>query len=258
MKSIYISPSNQTPNLYYDKSHNEAEVMERVARALAAKLAAYEVKVYLRERNKPTSERMSEANGLAVDYYLSIHSNAGGGRGAECFHQIGVDKSAEVKANSLAFAIKVLRQIAAITPSNANALDRGLKPKQQSDGRDWNMELRGCKMPAILIEVEFHDTPAGSTWILANVNNIAEALKKAVVEQMGLTLKVVPAPVPAPVTFKVGDRVRINLSATTYTTGQKIPLWVKLRTHTIQQIGRDRNLLKEIYSWVFTKDIKKA
>ncbi len=256
MKSLYISPSNQTANLFFDKRHNEAEVMERVSRALVAKLAAYEVKVYQRERNKPTSERMNEANGLAVDYYLSIHSNAGGGRGAECFHQIGVDKSAEVKANSLAFATKVLRQIAAITPSNPNPLDRGLKPKQQKDGRDWNMELRGCRMPAILIEVEFHDTPAGSTWILDNVNNIAEALKKAVVEQMGLTLKVVPVPVPE--TFKVGDRVRINLTAKTYSTGQKIPLWVKLKTLTIQQIGRDRMLLKEIYSWVQTKDLKRV
>ena len=56
--------------------------------------------------------------------------------------------------------------------------------------------------------------------------------------------------------FKVGDRVKII--GTKYATGQTIPFWVKLRTHTIQRIDKNRVLLKEILSFVFIKDIKKV
>lgn len=189
MKSIYISPSNQYTNPYFIKPHNEAEVMERVAVALAAKLLPYEVKAYVRDRRLRTQYRMDEANKLGVDYYISIHSNAGGGRGCETFYQNGLDKPESVKALSRSFALKVNTEIARITSTNTIANDRGLKYRRLTDGRDGNMELRGCKMPAVLVEVEFHDTPAGCAWILGNVNNIAEALKKAIVAQMGLQLK---------------------------------------------------------------------
>lgn len=196
MKSIYISPSNQTTNPYYIKPHNEAEVMERVAVALAAKLLPYEVKAYVRDTRLRTQYRMDEANKLGVDYYISIHSNAGGGKGCETFYQNGLDKPESVKALSRAFALKVNTEIARITTTNTIANDRGLKYRRLDSGRDGNMELRGCAMPACLVEVEFHDTPAGCKWILDNVNNIAEALKRAIVAQMGLVLKPIPAPVP--------------------------------------------------------------
>lgn len=62
-----------------------------------------------------------------------------------------------------------------------------------------------------------------------------------------------------PATLKVGDRVKINANAATYFTGQTIPAWVKSNVYTIQQLSSDsiRALLKEIYSWVWTKDITK-
>lgn len=55
--------------------------------------------------------------------------------------------------------------------------------------------------------------------------------------------------------FKPGDKVKIIGSY--YATGQKIPLWVKLRTHTVGRLNGSRILLKEIVSWVYDKDIKK-
>lgn len=56
--------------------------------------------------------------------------------------------------------------------------------------------------------------------------------------------------------YKAGDKVKIKTSATTYATGETIPKWVKKLTHTIQQIGSNRVLLKEIYSWVRTSDLE--
>lgn len=52
---------------------------------------------------------------------------------------------------------------------------------------------------------------------------------------------------------RVGSRVKIIGSK--YTTGQTIPDWVKSKTYTVQQIAGDKALIKEIVSWVFTKDL---
>lgn len=55
--------------------------------------------------------------------------------------------------------------------------------------------------------------------------------------------------------IKVGDRVKIT--GTYYATGQKIPFWVKLKTYTVDNISGDRARIKEIWSWVYLKDLKK-
>lgn len=55
-------------------------------------------------------------------------------------------------------------------------------------------------------------------------------------------------------TIKVGSKVKIVGSK--YATGQSIPSWVKGNVYTVQQIKGDRALIKEITSWVYTKDLK--
>lgn len=49
----------------------------------------------------------------------------------------------------------------------------------------------------------------------------------------------------------------VKIIGTHYATGQKIPLWVKLRSHTVKQMNGDGSkvLLKEINSWVYAKDV---
>lgn len=54
--------------------------------------------------------------------------------------------------------------------------------------------------------------------------------------------------------IKVGSKVKIVGSK--YATGQSIPLWVKNNVYTVQQIKGGRALIKEITSWVYTKDLK--
>ena len=55
-------------------------------------------------------------------------------------------------------------------------------------------------------------------------------------------------------TIKIGSKVKIVGSK--YATGQSIPSWVKDSVYTVQQIKGDRALIKEITSWVYTKDLK--
>ena len=40
-----------------------------------------------------------------------------------------------------------------------------------------------------------------------------------------------------------------------YATGQKIPMWVKLKKHTVKSVNGNKALLKEINSWVYTADL---
>ena len=56
--------------------------------------------------------------------------------------------------------------------------------------------------------------------------------------------------------FKVGQRVKVKLSASRYATGQSIPSWVKGNSYTIQQVKSDRVLLKEIVSWLYKSDVE--
>lgn len=55
-------------------------------------------------------------------------------------------------------------------------------------------------------------------------------------------------------TIKIGSKVKIVGSK--YATGQNIPSWVKNNVYTVQQIKGDKALIKEIVSWVYTKDLK--
>lgn len=68
--------------------------------------------------------------------------------------------------------------------------------------------------------------------------------------------KKVTIPVTQPIKLGVGSKVKISLLATRYATGQFIPLRYKNKPYTILQVKNDRVLLKELMSWVLTKDVK--
>lgn len=55
--------------------------------------------------------------------------------------------------------------------------------------------------------------------------------------------------------FKVGRKVTLKNSAKRYATGENIPSRYKGKSYTIQQVKKDRVLLKELYSWVNKKDL---
>ena len=62
-------------------------------------------------------------------------------------------------------------------------------------------------------------------------------------------------PKPSTPVIKVGAKVTLKTSASRYATGELIPAGYKGKTYTIMQVGSGKVLLKELYSWVYTKDI---
>ena len=58
---------------------------------------------------------------------------------------------------------------------------------------------------------------------------------------------------------KVGDKVKVKSTATTYANSTKnIPQWVKNGTYTVSKVDSSKVLLKEITSWVNLSDIDKV
>lgn len=176
-------------------------------------------------------KRVEIANTNNVDLFVSIHFNCFNGQayGTEIYTFSG---------RNFPQAFNVLR----------NLIKLGYHNREIKDGRKLYV-IKNTKMKAMLIECCFCDNEGDMRRY--NSESIANAIVR------GLTGQVSSAPIKNNVsreTFNKGDKVKII--GTAYATGEKIPNWVKQKTHTIMQVKNDRVLLKEIYSWVFKKDIK--
>lgn len=196
------------------------------------------------------TERIAHVNKHGYDLAMEIHLNAAGGTGSEVYYK---HKSATGK-----------KLAGAISKSIANTFgirDRGAKVKiNPANGTDYFGFVRSCKCESLLIETVFIDTASDRKHVetAAGQKQCAEAIVKAVADYYGIKKKTAPAVKPSEdkptaATVRAGDIVKIKGSR--YATGQKIPMWVKLKKHTVKSVSGNRALLKEINSWVYIADL---
>ena len=200
------------------------------------------------------TERIAHVNKHGYDLAMEIHLNASGGTGSEVYYK---HKSSTGK-----------KLAAAISKSIANTFgirDRGAKVKiNPANGTDYFGFVRSCKCESLLIETVFIDTASDRKHVetAAGQRQCAEAIVKAVANFYGIKKKTAPTNKPTTdkpsggnlTTVKAGDTVKITGSK--YATGQNIPFWVKLKSHTVKSISGNKALLKEINSWVYIADLK--
>ena len=198
------------------------------------------------------TERIAHVNKHGYDLAMEIHLNASGGTGSEVYYK---HKSATGK-----------KLAGAISKSIANTFgirDRGAKVKiNPANGTDYFGFVRSCKCESLLIETVFIDTASDRKHVetAAGQRQCAEAIVKAVADFYGIKKKTSASTnkpttdKPASATVRAGDIVKIKGSK--YATGQKIPMWVKLKKHTVKTVSGNKALLKEINSWVYTADLK--
>lgn len=193
------------------------------------------------------TDRIAHVNKHGYDLAMEIHLNASGGTGSEVYYK---HKSATDK-----------KLAGAISKSIANTFgirDRGAKVKiNPSNGTDYFGFVRSCKCESLLIETVFIDTASDRKHVetAAGQRQCAEAIVKAVADFYGIKKKSAPAVKPSEdkPAVRAGDIVKIKGSK--YATGQRIPMWVKLKKHTVKSVNGEKTLLKEINSWVYTADL---
>ena len=193
------------------------------------------------------TDRIAHVNKHGYDLAMEIHLNASGGTGSEVYYK---HKSATGK-----------KLAGAISKSIANTFgirDRGAKVKiNPANGTDYFGFVRSCKCESLLIETVFIDTASDRKHVetAAGQRQCAEAIVKAVADFYGIKKKSVPAVKPSEdkPAVRAGDIVKIK--GNKYATGQKIPMWVKLKKHTVKSVSGNKALLKEINSWVYTADL---
>lgn len=211
--------------------------------ACTADVINYDATLYL-------TERIAHVNKHGYDLAIEIHLNASGGTGSEVYY-----KHQSATGKKLA---------AAISKSIANTFgirDRGAKVKiNPANGTDYFGFVRSCKCESLLIETVFIDMASDRKHVetAAGQRQCAEAIVKAIANFYGIKQKSAPAvkpseDKPATATVRAGDIVKIKGSK--YATGQRIPMWVKLKKHTVKTVSGSRALLKEINSWVYTSDL---
>lgn len=209
--------------------------------ACTADVINYDATLYL-------TDRIAHVNKHGYDLAMEIHLNASGGTGSEVYYK---HKSASGK-----------KLAGAISKSIANTFgirDRGAKVKiNPENGTDYFGFVRSCKCESLLIETVFIDNASDRKHVetAAGQRQCAEAIVSAIANFYGIKKKTAPAVKPSenkPTTVRAGDIVKIKGSK--YATGQKIPMWVKLKKHTVKSVNGEKTLLKEINSWVYTADL---
>lgn len=196
------------------------------------------------------TERIAHVNKHGYDLAMEIHLNAAGGTGSEVYYK---HKSSTGK--------KLAGTISKSIANTFGIRDRGAKVKiNPSNGTDYFGFVRSCKCESLLIETVFIDTARDRKHVetAAGQKQCAEAIVKAIADFYGIKKKSAPAvkpseDKPASATVRAGDIVKIKGSK--YATGQKIPMWVKLKKHTVKSVSGNKALLKEINSWVYTADL---
>lgn len=184
MPSMYLSPSTQQYNIYYDSSGSEEYYMNLIADAMMPYLRASGITVKRNTPDMTAGSSIAESNRGEFDIHLALHSNAapehlsGRLRGSDVYYEPG-NRWSQTLAEIIAANLKTIYHI----PDLVNA-----RPT------DFLGEVLRTRAPAVLIEYAYHDSPDDAEWIKNNINEIARVTSRSVTEYFGLPF-IEPQPV---------------------------------------------------------------
>lgn len=162
----YISPSDQSRNIGIGNYGSEESQMIKLADAIVPHLDRCGVQFHLADPDVPIDDRPAQSNSMNADYYLALHSNAGGGGNAwgpiAFYHTSGKPLAEQLIRELLATGQKTNR--------SSNVI--------QNTGL---FELRAPIASAVLLEVDFHDSQTGVDFLINRRADAAKAIAKAIV-----------------------------------------------------------------------------
>lgn len=208
---IYLSPSNQSQNIYCVGNTNEKKAMEDLAQRIKNILDreyACETLLASPSLGIGMNERPREAKNQGCTVYLAIHSNAGGAgkaSGAVAFYH---------PQNTLGktLAKEIVKELGAICPIKSNRHISILSGMDAYQGRGY-AEIRNPEnlgLIAVLAETDFHDHPDAARWIISSKDAIAGAYVTALVNTFHIVRKQIPPAVPSNTSGKKYYRVQVG------------------------------------------------
>lgn len=199
MPMLFLSPSTQEYNIYYDGSGSEEYYMNLIADYMEPYLTASGITF---TRNNPQgsvgdSVRLSNAGDYAL--HLALHSNASGT--ANYGKQTGSDiYYYPTSVNGKRGADIIVTNLKKIYPQPD--LVRALPTTRL-------YELNNTRAPSVLVELAYHDNKNDAEWIKNNLQLIAENLAQSVADYFGLPL-VDPNPSQTATVVTEGGRLNIR------------------------------------------------
>lgn len=242
MYKIFLSPSNQDDNIYYDKKTSEYENCELIAKYAKSALerCGFEVKVGEYKDNMDT--RCKKSVEWGADLHLPIHTNAYNGKavGIEVYYYKNADKA--TKNEGIDLAKTICKAFAKVSPSGKS---RGAKEGTFE-------ELRKTPFCAYT-EIDFHDNKDACAWLTTEQKNIGETFCKAICEHYGVEYV-------SECRFKVGDRVmcvaHTHYTSSTGNKGYNITDGIAKITAINENaphpyhLVREKNGTSNVYGWV--------
>ena len=173
MYKVYLSPSDQTNNLYAYGNTNEAVQCGKIAESCRAALERSGVSVKIGHMIS-MQQKCKESNEYGAHLHVPIHTNAFNGKVSGtrmfCFNQLG---------NGMKACKKIFECLALFTPG-----------KSENIKVDSSLyEVRVPNAPTAYVECEFHDNPNTAKWIIENTNAIGEAIARGICNYFDIEYK---------------------------------------------------------------------
>lgn len=181
-KKIYVSPSDQTENIYAAGNTNEAVQCQAIAKLLCKALerCGFETKTDYTLGGQAMNNRIAQSNEWGADLHVPIHTNAFNGqlKGTRlfCYDLVGEGFKAS-KA--------ILSRLAPVVPGDSD----GVATANFA-------EIKRTNCPCAYVEAAFHDNKEQAQWIIDNKKQIAEAICQGVCDYF--SVKYVPEAEPKP------------------------------------------------------------
>lgn len=170
-KIWYISPSNQAANIGVDGYGTEKDQMNLLVGEITPHLDRAGVSFVVADRDSTLQTRVAESNKLGAVFHLALHSNAGGN--GKAWGPVALYYSDAGKA----FGQKLVTALLALGQQN----NRSSNLSQNKS----LYELRKTTAPACLLEVDFHDSSVGVSFLTQRRAQIGEAIAKVIIEADG-------------------------------------------------------------------------
>ena len=172
-KKVYLSPSDQTKNLYAYGNTNEAVQCGKIAKATKKALERNGIQVKIGHMIS-MAEKCARSDAFDADLHVPIHTNAYNGSVSGtrmfCYNTTGEG----YKACKAIFA-----RLAKLTPGKSENIKV----------YDELYEVRIPSAPTAYIEVDFHDVPSVAKWIINNTTLIGETIAQGICDYFGITFK---------------------------------------------------------------------